>query len=208
MGKVIKVSFFFAALSLTTSIALAGGPTAAANRQRVINVTTDSTPDWLPSEALEIEATTTLQSYFRAFDKKDDRAVWNLTTVGFQGTTTFFEFEARNKKSRADLGRLKHLAVLKVTWTKDPSAAPAPGVYVAIDVAGTFSKTQRHCGFVVLFKSTPTDLFKVARIESNFMSDASARNIAKENSPAEVVRLWSMLAANCPNYRNPAGAAR
>jgi hypothetical protein len=205
---VIKVAFLFSALSLTPSIALADGPTAGSNHQRVINVTTDSAPHWLPSEALEIEATTTLQKYFRAFDKSDDRAVWNLTTAGLQGTTTFSEFEAGNKKSRADLGRLKHLAVLKVTWTKDPSAAPAPGIYVAIDVAGTFSKTQRHCGYIVFFKSTPTDLFKVARIESNFMSDASAQKIAKENSPAEVTRLWSMLAANCPNYRNPAGAAR
>ena len=196
------------ALGLAASGAQALDQTAPPITARVVNVTNDSAPGWVPSEALEAEADRVVQSYFKLFDKGDDQALWNLASLGLQSLTTFSQFQSDNKRIRTDLGRLKRIVVLQVTWTKDPAVAPAPGIYVAIDVAGQFSKTKRHCGYLVLYKAAPNDPFRLARIENNFMTDAIAKKIAAEKSPAEVTRLWSTLSANCPNYQPSVGLAK
>ena len=207
MGEVIRAMLFLAAFVITGSVATAGDQSANTKGFRVINVTTDSASGWLPSEALDEEAQTTLKAYFRLFDIGNDRAAWDLTTVGFKGVTPFPEFRLANQHSRRELGRLRQLDVLRVTWTKDPANAPAPGIYVAIDIAGQFSKSKRHCGYVVLFKTKESDPFRLARIESNFMTDKTARKIAAGKSPAEVALMWSKLSANCPNYVGPENSA-
>ena len=195
---------FAIALSLAASGAQALDQTAPPISARVVNVTNDSAPGWIPSEALESETNLVVQNYFKLFDKGDDQALWNLASPGLQSLTTYAKYRSDNKRVRADLGRLKRLAVLQVTWTKDPAAAPAPGIYVAIDVTGQFSKTKRHCGYLVLYKAAPADPFRLARIENNYITDASAKKIAAGKSSAEVARLWSELSANCPNYQPPA----
>ena len=192
------------ALSLAASGAQALDQAAPPINARVVNITNDSAPGWIPSEALEAEAGLVVQNYFKLFDKGDDQALWNLASPGLQSLTTNAKYRSDNKRVRADLGRLKRIAVLQVTWTKDPAAAPAPGIYVAIDVAGQFSKTKRHCGYLVFYKVAPADPFRLARIENNFMTDATAKKIAAGKSSAEVTRLWSVVSANCPNYQPPA----
>jgi Protein of unknown function (DUF4019) len=200
---VIQARHFAAALFLAAPVVLSGTQSAPTNAPRVINVTTDSEKGWLPTEELEAEAHSTLHRYFHALDKGDDQTLWELASDGLKGQTTFAEFQTGNLKTRKDFGRLKKLAVLQVTWTKDPANAPAPGIYVAIDIAGQFTKTKRQCGYVVLFKSRPNDPYRLARIENNYMTDAMAQKIAKQKSPAEVDRLWSTLSAHCPNYSDP-----
>ena len=192
-----------AVLSLISVGAFAGNQAAQREGWREINVTIDSAPGWIPSAALEDEADAMLKSYFRAFDMGNDRGSWELTDDGFKSITTFAEFQAGNVKVRNDVGRLKKLSVLKVTWTKDPAEAPRQGIYVAIDIAGQFTKAKRQCGYVVLFKTTESDSFRLARIENNFMTDATYRSIAKQKSPKEADRLWSRLSSNCPNYSPP-----
>lgn len=204
----ILARFFAATLLLAAPVGLSGAQHAPTNAPRVINVTTDSEAGWLPSEELEAEAQKTLQDYFHALDKGDDRSLWELASDGLKRLTTFAEFQTDNKKTRKDLGRLTRLNVLQVTWTKDPADAPAPGIYVAIDISGQFTKTKRQCGYVVLFKSRPDDPFRLSRIENNYMSDAMVRKIAKQKSPAEVDRLWLVLSAHCPNYRSPFAPSR
>jgi Protein of unknown function (DUF4019) len=198
-----QARLFAATLFLAAPVVLSGAQSAPTSAPRVINLTTDSEKGWLPTEELEAEAHSTLHRYFHALDKGDVRTLWELASDGLKGLTTFAEFQSGNKKTRKDFGRLTRLDILQVTWTKDPANAPAPGIYVAIDISGQFTKTKRQCGYVVLFKSRPNDPFRLARIENNHLSDAMARKIAKQKSPAEVDRLWSMLSAHCPNYNNP-----
>jgi hypothetical protein len=188
---------------LCLSLAAPAVIAVAQTKPRVINVTTDSAPDWIPSEELEAEALSTLDRYFVAFGKGDDHSMWNLSTEGLKSLTTFAEFQSDRKAMRGNLGRLEKLSVLKITWTKDPARAPAKGIYAAIDISGRFSKTKRHCGYVILFKANSTDPFGIARIENNYFTDKDAKKIAKDQSPAEVERLWSRVSSNCPNYENP-----
>ena len=191
--------FTLLCLSLAAPAVIADAQT----KPRVINITTDSAPDWIPSEELEAEALSTLDRYFGAFDKGDDLSMWNLSTDGLKSLTTFAEFRSNGKAMRGNLGRVEKLSVLKITWTKDSARAPAKGIYAAIDISGRFSKTKRHCGFVILFKANPSDPFGIARIENNYFTDKDAKKIAKDQSPAEVERLWSRVSSNCPNYVNP-----
>ena len=188
---------------LCLSLAAPAVVAVAQTNPRVINVTTDSAPDWIPSEELEAEALSTLDRYFGAIDKGDDLSMWNLSTDGLKSLTTFAEFRSNGKAMRGNLGRVEKLSVLKITWTKDSARAPAKGIYAAIDISGRFSKTKRHCGFVILFKANPSDPFGIARIENNYFTDKDAKKIAKDQSPAEVERLWSRVSSNCPNYVNP-----
>jgi hypothetical protein len=204
---VINTRLLAATLCLTAPAVLSGAQAAQKSEPRVINVTTDSERGWLPTEPLEAEALSTLQTYFRALDNGDARALWNLATDGLKGLTTFDEFKSSNKKTRKDLGRLTRLDVLQVTWTKDPANAPAPGIYVAFDISGQFTKSKRQCGYVVLFKANPNDPFRLARIENNYFTDGLVRKLTKEKSPAEVDRMWSKLSAYCPNYKNPFNSA-
>ena len=193
---------------LCLSLAAPAVVAVAQTNPRVINVTTDSAPDWIPSEELEAEALSTLDRYFGAIDKGDDFSMWNLSTDGLKSLTTFAEFRSNGKAMRGNLGRVEKLSVLKITWTKDSARAPAKGIYAAIDISGRFSKTKRHCGFVILFKANPSDPFGIARIENNYFTDKDAKKIAKDQSPAEVERLWSRVSSNCPNYQNPFATVR
>lgn len=198
-----RKTLFAAILVLSPVGASAGNQIAQRINPRVINVTADSTPGWLPSEALEAEADTVLNRYFRNFDMGNDQGLWELTGDGFKSITTYAEFQAGNIRTRADLGRLIKLKILKVTWTKDPAEAPGPGIYVAIDIAGQFTRAKRQCGYVVLFKATENDPLRLGRIENTYLTDAVAKQIAKGKSPAEVDRVWSLAAAHCPNYQMP-----
>ena len=202
-----KAAILALAASLLASPSFAGAQPVAANAPRVINVTTDSAAGWLPSAELDAEAIAFLHSYFSAYDHGDDAKLWQSTTDGLKSLSSFAQFQTDNRRTRQDLGRLEKLEVLKVTWTKDPANAPSPGIYVAIDISGRFARTQRHCGYVVLFKANDLDPFRLARIETNYMSDATAQAVAKAKSSDEVERAWSAVSANCPNYPNPSNTA-
>jgi hypothetical protein len=111
-----------------------------------------------------------------------------------------------SRSSIARSGQLKQRSILKITWTKDPAAAPAPGVYAAIEVASRYNGVDRHCGYVVLYQKSDGDNFQVMRQESNFIENAMAQKIEQEKSRAELDKLGASLAANCPNY--DAGSAK
>jgi hypothetical protein len=95
--------------------------------------------------------------------------------------------------------------ILKVTWTKDPAAAPFRGVYAAIDIASQFVRIDRHCGFVVLYQKPSGGDFEILRQERNFIDNATAAKIEQEQSRGALDHIWAALAVNCPNY--PGSAA-
>jgi len=163
---------------------------------REVNVTSDSAPGWIPSEALERQALDTLRAYFAAWDGgKADQAYAMMAPVNRQ-MTPFAEFDRTTAAFHAASGALISRRVLKVTWTKDPANSPGPGVYVAIDEAARYVGTSRQCGYVVLFQPPGGGPFQVMRVENNFLSDADAAKMA----PGQADSAWATVSANCPNY--------
>ena len=89
---------------------------------------------------------------------------------------------------------------MKITWTKDPANAPAPGVYAAVDLASRFDNIDRHCGYIVLYQNNASTPFLVVHQEDNYITNAHARQIAMKQSPQAVDEIWERLSKNCPNY--------
>lgn len=179
---------------------------APSNAPGAINVTSDSAPGWIPSERQRQDVIKSASDYLSALDEGRYDGAYAMMSELNKRTLPFAQFVDRNQKIHAQSGPLRQRSILKVTWTKDPAAAPLPGVYAAIDVASQYESVDRHCGYIVLYQKNDGDDFQVMRQEANFIDNAMAQKIEHEKSRAELDRLWAKLAANCPNY--DAGSAK
>ena len=192
-----------ALIAVASGIACVGGVVAQGTSSNVsseINVTKDSAPGWLPSESQRRDVIKSANDYLSELDEgRYDGAYALMSEVNKRGVP-FERFVRESQSFHARSGPLKQRNFLKVTWTKDPAAAPLPGVYAAIDVASRYENVDRHCGYVVLYQKSGGESFQVMRQESNFIDNVTAQSIEQQKSRAELDKIWARLAANCPNY--------
>jgi len=186
-------------LGLALTVTADAATKTASPPPREINVTTDSAPGWVPSVDLEKSARGTAAGYLAAMDQgRYGEAYAFLSDMNRQESLTEFSDRLRTFNARA--GAVIERRLVKITWTKDPAHAPAPGVYAAIDFVSSFKNIDRDCGYLVLYLPSGGGDFTVARDENNFMDNATAQAIAQRQSVAEVDRTWAKVSANCPNY--------
>jgi hypothetical protein len=176
-------------------------PDQQARPWREINVTSDSTPGWLPSEELEATARKTAETFFSLVDQGRDQDAYILLAPRMREMLPFSDFAKANNQFRKTAGELKRRNYLKLTWTKDPANAPAKGVYAALDESALYDRVDRQCGHIILYQPPEGGSFQVMRTENNFIDNASARDIESNQSPTALESLWSQLAANCPNFQ-------
>jgi hypothetical protein len=167
---------------------------------REVNITTDSAPGWLPSEALERQAMQTMGRFFAALDGGDFRRAYDMMTAGNRNEMPFAQFAEENGHFHAAAGPLRQRRMLKLTWTKDPADAQYPGIYAAIDVAAHYANVDRECGYVLLYQRPAGGNFEIMRTESYSMHNEAARRIEQTQSRAELDRVWAELARHCPNF--------
>ena len=197
-------------LTLATLIVAAAGPAIGAavaqgtpaNISPEVNITTDSAPGWLPSASLKQEALNVANDYFSRLDEEQYERAYAMMAEINRRSVPLQQFTRQNHELHERSGPLKRRDMLKITWTKDPAAAPFPGVYAAIDVAAYFANVDRHCGFIVLYQKPAGGNFEVMRQESNFIDNVTAQNIERQQSRAALDTMWAKLAANCPNYKS------
>jgi hypothetical protein len=163
-----------------------------------VNVTSDSAPGWLPSSEERKEAPAVAQSFLAALDRGEYQRAYDLMTDLQRTDTKYDEFVKRTAAFNQMAGAVKERRITKVTWTKDPAQAPAPGIYAAIDLRSRFENVDRHCGYLMLYQPDTSTAFKVMRQEDNFMSNADALKISEQKSVGEVDRLWAQVSGNCP----------
>ncbi len=168
---------------------------------RQVNITSDSATGWLPSEELEREAYVTARRYFAAVDAGEYDQAYAMLGDGLKRLLPFDQFATSARKFAIQGGSLKDRRALKLTWTKDPSNAPQPGIYAALDVASRFVGVDRHCGYLILYKGSLAEKFHIVREENNMINNVTAAKIERDKSRAELDRLWASLASNCPNYQ-------
>lgn len=186
------------ALSLCLTILLGAG--AAETAPREVNVSTDSTPGWVPSVEQEREARETVLAFLRARDGGRFPEAFALFTTANQKTEPAAAFAARQAAFNRAAGAVQERRIVKITWTKDPASAPTPGAYAAVDLVSRFEGISRHCGYVVVVQPPGGAAFQVARVQEAFMDDATAKRIEAEQSAAGVAVAWERVAASCPNY--------
>jgi hypothetical protein len=183
------------------TVAAATEPTPAAKRE--INITTDSAPGWVPSAEQDAQVRKTLMDFLAALDAGRATDAYAYLAPGEKAVEPFAGFSTSLSDFNRVAGAVQERLILKITWTKDPANAPAPGVYAAIDIASHFASIDRHCGYVVLYQSPAGGDFHVMRQEQNYIDNATAAQIEREHSRAELDETWTKLATNCPNYPLP-----
>jgi hypothetical protein len=167
---------------------------------RQINVTSDSVPGWLPTEEQIAGVRKTTDDFFAAKDDGRSADAYGLLTDLNRQDQPFQGFSDAIQKFNLLSGPVKEQRIVTVTWTKNPAAAPAPGVYAALDVVSLFANIDRYCGFLILYQSPAGGPFRVMREENNFLDNATAEKIEQQHSRADVDRAWAQLSAHCPNY--------
>jgi hypothetical protein len=195
------------------SIAVLAVPSVAQTHEkaaspREINITSDSAPGWLPSEELEQKVREAFDRYFAAVDSGRYRGAYDMMSDANKAMLTYDQFAQQSTQFRAQAGPLKRRDVLKITWTKDPANAPYPGVYAAVDEAATYQGVDRQCGYVIIYQGPAGGDLQVMRVENNFIDNLSAEKIARNQSAAELDRIWASLSANCPSFAPPDRAGR
>lgn len=181
-------------------LAEVGGVPVVANADpapRVVNITADSASGWIPSEDLERQARKTAHDYLAARDSGRYADAYAFLAELHQRDEPLAPFTDRLRHFNALAGPVRERRFLALTWTKDPAQAPAPGVYVAIDLASRFAAIDRHCGYLVLYQAQSDGDFRVMREEESFLDNATAAGSSK----AEVEQAWARASATCPNYR-------
>ncbi|WP_255536350.1 DUF4019 domain-containing protein [Pacificimonas pallii] len=166
---------------------------------REVNVTADSETGWVPDVALEKAAMSAARDYFDLIDRErygEAYAALDAATKAQIDAVSFADSEARFHE---DAGTVKDRNLYRMTWTKYPPTQDRPGIYVAIDMAGTFSELARHCGYIVLFTPDRGTAFGVMRVERAYMTNATADAIRTERSETALEAEWAKLAASCPN---------
>ena len=204
---------WFAAASVALSLlaapdaALSADPApVSGDAPRVVNVTADSTPGWLPSEGLEREARKTAVAFMADMDSGRYAEAYAFLAEADRTDQPFAAFSDRLSQFNALAGAVKERRIVTVTWTDNPAHAPFPGVYAALDLVSRFANIDRHCGYLVLYRAPSATSFQVMREEDNFLDNDTAAGIARQSSAA-VDSAWAKASANCPGYQsvvNPA----
>jgi hypothetical protein len=154
----------------------------------------------MPSAEQRTQVPKTATEFLAALDSGQYQKAYGLMTEGQRAQESFDRFSKRVAEFNAEAGAVKERRILKVTWTKDPAKAPAPGVYAAVDLGSRFDNIDRHCGYIVLYQSSASAPFLIVRQEDNYITNEHARQIAMKQSPQAVDEIWRGLSKNCPNY--------
>ena len=168
---------------------------------RHVNVTSDSSPGWTPSQDQEQSAEKTARAFLAAKDAAQYNAAYDFLADLDKQQQPLDRFISDLRKFNALAGPVKERRIETVTWTKDSPSAPLPGVYAAMDFVSTFANVDRYCGFLILFQSSSGGPFRIMREEDNFIDNATAKAIVQQQSPAALERSWYQLSGNCPNIQ-------
>ena len=198
--------FWIFAAALASAIVAISSIAAAATLEispgtlNEINVTSDSSPGWVPTPEQQRRALAFVQAYLAAIESGRYAEAYALQHEVNKRAQTLEQFSQAAQNFTARAGSNKFWRVLKITWTKDPAKAPFPGIYAAVDLAGQFVNVDRDCGYMILYQPSPSSDFLLMRRENNYMDNATARQIEAQRSRAELQRLWAELSRHCPNY--------
>jgi Protein of unknown function (DUF4019) len=198
----VSVMRWFLALTVGLFVTLIY-PTLAQSDTKIpneINVTRDSPPGWYPSPDLEQRAQTAAEKYLAKFDVGEFEDAYTMMAELFKVNASEAQFTQFGRHIVNSTGTILSRKFLKTTWTKDPAKGPLKGIFAAIDIASKYTNADRSCGYLIMYQAPGADVFKVMRIENNFMTNVTAEAITKSKSKKTLDELWSTSSANCPNY--------
>jgi hypothetical protein len=171
-----------------------------------INLTPDSSPGWTPTTEQRQRVIQTVEMFLGAVEEARYGEAYGMLSEINQRNQTLAQFSQNAQTFHGQAGPLKFWKVLKVTWTKDPAHAPSPGIYAVIDLAAQFANVDRDCGYIVLYQRPAGGDFTIMHRENNYLDNATAQDIERKHSKAEVANVWGQMSRYCPNYVSPLDA--
>ena len=160
--------------------------------------------EFAPSQDLVVDATRAIATYFSFLDSGNAERAYEMMDDAAKASIPVMAFTEQSEKFHAQAGALLDRRLLKFTWLKNPTDAPLPGIYAAVDIASRFEKIDRHCGYIVLYQRPSGGAFHVMRAESNFIDNATAKKIETTRSKFDLDKAWTELSRNCPNFPSTA----
>lgn len=121
------------------------------------------------------------ERYFRALADSDLRAAYILLHPTMHGGLPFEGWAEKARAAQRFSGANAKARIAKLTRYDNPSNAPTPGVYVAVDYTATAEKLAFECGYLV-WSGQPDGTARVIRHERNL---ATKVDLAKA-SPEQV----------------------
>ncbi|HEY5972732.1 MAG TPA: DUF4019 domain-containing protein [Pseudoxanthomonas sp.] len=131
------------------------------------------------AEALEVQRLT--DTYFQLLDSRKYADAYAMQSPNMQATMPFHEWFAATQDTARVLGPRIERTQTGITWYLDPPNSPGPGLYVAVDFQSRFANSRQHNEYLVWYRKTSSDPFKLIRHETNFLVDDNA-SAAEEDS--------------------------
>ncbi len=141
--------------------------------------------DWRPTAEDREAASRVAASFFTAFDHGDSQAALAWVRPDAITPDVLAGDMAAFARTAAGLG---NRTVDRLTWYVNPAAAPALGVYVALDYHGSYPGLDTYCGYLVLYREAP-GRYRLTRQESGFLTKADTAKA----SPGQLPQLRAQL---------------
>ena len=162
---------------------------------------------WAPTEAQNHLIQKLTYEYLAAKDSRDYKRAYDLQSPSLQDMFSLEEFIGNSTSFNDLAGPVIERRIMEMSWYENPTNAPGPGVYVAVDLISRFEQVDRHCGFLA-FHLESDGQFRIVREEENFLDRATEENIRTQSGQIEVDRLWVEIASHCRYWLGgPAKAA-
>jgi hypothetical protein len=97
-------------------------------------------------------------------------------------------WEAEILAFRRLAGAVTKQAISKISWFENPPAAPAPGVYAAVDYVRAFERVKTACGFVI-WRRQPDGRWLIDREKLNYLTPEQEAGVARADLPEARARL-------------------
>ena len=167
---------------------------------REVNITSDSAPGWIPSETQDEQVRASFDAYFGHVDRQDFDGAYDMMSALDKQVTPLDAFAKDGRNFHAAAGSVRMRKIVKITWTKDSPSAPLPGMYAAVDFAGTYDNVSHYCGYMIWYQASETAPFEVMRIEENYIDDATFARAKVNHTEASLDIAWQQMSQYCPNY--------
>lgn len=187
------------------ALALACIPQAAISQEAPLEVyvTADSPTGWAPTVQQHESLLRTHESYFAAIDAGDPAAAYALLGPEMRSRSMLSTFFDQSNRARTAAGAVRERRVLRVTWSKDPPGAPAPGIYAVVDVTAKHARIDRACGMLVWHQRSEGAAFRLLRIDMKQIDNATADDFATRQGQATLDAAWARISASCTTPAGP-----
>ncbi len=130
--------------------------------------------EYVPNAADSAEIQQLSARYFEHVDRKDYDAAHAMFGDEMRAIATLQEWRTFMRDELRDWGALQQREQTNVTWYDNPSNAPLPGLYVAVDYVSRYAELAQHTEFLVWYRERDGMPFALTRHETNAVDKASA----------------------------------